>query len=1630
MPTKSDRILSYLPGTFKRQPQKSALFAIVDTFGRELLQAENSLAAIMQAHWVDHADRGTDVIDDLARIASLYGLAPRCDTADDETQLCALPPGCDETVEEFREHLKRYVRTFLEGTVTVQGILRVTAEALELRIANAYEEMDTWWNRNDDMLVTRRLRGDDAAARLFGFAAAAVSGSPVTSAQVRGSVDLSGGVDLSETPILRLRVDDIGPVDIDLTPESAEPIVDLASITKTINTEMGGNQIAGHDGRHLTLSSIVTGPSSRIEVLDGPQDAATHILGLAPRVYAGSEARAASVTGAVDLSNGVDLSHERYIRLAIDRTQVYEIEFASNAEATLDQIMAAINNAVGEPIASHDGHSLTLTSPTTGFNSSIGFEQPAAQDATLRLFGDVGAFHLGQDAQPARVTGTRNLNGGVDLNTHSYIEISLDGNPARTINCAGADPANTRPSEIAAAINAAFGETVARQDGRFITLNSPTAGPDGTIVFETLDQNDATELIFGIGPRTFTGNEATAARLTGTVDLSADPQRTNLMAQHQLLLGIDGCSPIEVDLRTAAGSSAAVTLSEIVKAINDAVDDAVASHDNHFLTLVSPTMGSASRLEIIPAEETMTRRFVTRAMIIDEAAQAVLGCVSRQAEGVPATAARIVGQKDLSRGVDLRDNRFLRLSVDNGPFVDIDCAGPRPRATLPDEIVGQINARFGSVIASHNGKNLILASSTMGDNSRIAFAPPQATDALATLLGVAPGTVRGLSATGVRLTGTVDLSEGINLEAGAAIKIGLGSAEPETITLTEEAAQLSLTRLANVINAVLGSNVTSHDGAHLIITSPQRGEDSRLVIEAAGETDVTEAIFGFAPSRTYRGNAATPAQIIGTTDLSGTVDLSVARFLVLGVDGETAVPVDCTANADDATAVTLGQIIDAINAQVPSEPATPDGSHLVLKSPTTGTTSQLMLGVHIGGDARNRLFGSVPNETIGDAPAPAMITGEVDLLTPVDLSERPLLRLVVDNRRPVEIDIAGAAPTTTFLDEVVGAINAVFPGLAVATDDDRLQLTSPTSDAGSQLAVQPLRYLELLEYPPQPEILLPLAVRHGQHWSVVNAGAAGTVATVTFSNPRGVTGPALINRALNWQIRLLATFAPGETVHLWRDPQHGLQAIVTPPTADESRTIPAHKILVGPLGAQAIIPYADPWTLTGNQTQPATLQLNNPTTPMLVILRARLSGAAGHNIQVTVTASAPGATELPDVASGAEARLVGRLRRQDEGWYLVDADDTTLAHLRAKAGVNLAAYHDCVVAVTGLFYPSEDPSLLVVQTAACLFDVMLRWEPADGEPVEETYPGVTIGVSTGREDALVRQINAGEDRSQLVTAEQLPKDTVLYLPRGRSDWVYLDCLSARFNEANFNEAAFAGGPCLEPGIFNISRFANTRSPEPVTAVFATKEPVTGPPTDIVFAWTVYQPGAFQVNLPVDLPPRFGGRFNQARFGQGPQTQELYTKIVTEPSDDDNFLVTLINHNPHSLVQATVVPLVPLGWEAIQMPFRRAQFLTLGSQDEPARLYLSEEGLDGFIELRAREPGSWGNEIAVSARPSGPAMYDVCVVYEGGRFENARKAVEGTPPPALTQKMLEASSIGVLQAKAAGVQAEVTREPAD
>ena len=225
-------------------------------------------------------------------------------------------------------------------------------------------------------------------------------------------------------------------------------------------------------------------------------------------------------------------------------------------------------------------------------------------------------------------------------------------------------------------------------------------------------------------------------------------------------------------------------------------------------------------------------------------------------------------------------------------------------------------------------------------------------------------------------------------------------------------------------------------------------------------------------------------------------------------------------------------------------------------------------------------------------------------------------------------------------------------------------------------------------------------------------------------------------------------------------------------------------------------------------------------------------------------------------------------------------------------------------------------------------------------------------------------------------------------------------------------------------MFDASRVANA-PPEPVAAVFTGLADPPDADVRVTFRTVRYRPGAFRLRLPADLPEHFGGRFNQARFGQGRSRPELYPFVVTEPVGDENHVEKVFDHS--TLIEAEIVARVPLGWEPVAMPFREPHFLTLGDARTPAQLYLTEEGIDGFLRIAACQKGSYGNQIAISARAAGPAIYEFAVIYEGVPFENARQVVLGQPLAILTQQALEPGAAGVLQAKAAGVHVEVGRE---
>jgi hypothetical protein len=1620
MPNKTDRILNYLPSTFQTFPRPPVLFALVDAFGGELTKAENSLAALMSSHWVDLADKNAQELHDLGRVPTLEPLeAPNVEllalakgTFDGIAGLYGLTPREDESVEAFRDHLKRYVRTFTDGTVTVQGVLRVAAEALGLLIADSYNDLDTWWKRSAPELTTSETGGADAAVSLLGRPVFLAHGTSSLAAQVSGNVNPAAGTGTA----LLIKIDALPPTAINLTPGATDP----AQIVSQINSRVG-QPVATAIGQALTLASPTIGPASRLEILDTANDAAPWSLGLAPRAYQGAGPQRAQIAGNVDLSAGVSLGDSRYLRLVIDgKAGEIDLTGGNLAPLTLDQIKTAIN-LIFSGATTHDGRFLTIASPSTGSTSKISFGEPGGQNARVALFGDVPSAAGGLDPAPALVTGMVDLSAGVDLSAAGDIRVGMDGSPAVSIHCAGANPSSTQLADIVQAINLALKATIAAHNGHNITLTSTKAGPSSAIVFESIPGGDAVQAIFGIAPRTFSGTAPMRARIAGTVDLSAG---VDIRTQPLLSVAVDQSQAVVIDLSAATGNQALVKPADLVSAINTGLGKNVASTDGSHLFLTSPTSGAFSRISVQPPLTTKTRQFVSRAAITGEAAQAIFGATSMSAQGSEAKSATLAGTADLSHGIDLRVNRYLRLIVDSRNPVEIDCAGDRPRATLPAEIVQKINQTSPGNPAGTDGKHLILTSPSSGALACIAIEPSRSADALDSLLGTDPGTYRGSAATGVVFVGMVDLSAGLDLDPKAAVNITIDAGPATEVSLAGDAPNhRTIGDIVSAISISLQAPVARTDGLHILISSPTTGVASKVAFNQPAGTDVTAQLFGIAAPRAYHGSDDTPARVVGKHDLSGGANLQVANGLRLGLDDLPSTDIDCSQESSDLAHAALDEIVKSLNLVLKGA-ASHDGKNLIITSRKAGPASFVKVEPLVAKDASQALLGDSPLTASGQDATPAVITGP-PIAAPLDLSIRNRLRLSVDGGPRVDIAVSAVSPAKTTTAEIVTAINDAFPGLASLTTDSAVQLTSPTAGDSSSVSVATLRHLELIEYPRVPTSLnASVSVSTGTGWTVVNRGAADIFAEVTVTSLIGVSKPAVVNRTKGWIVRFNGIVGRGESLRLRRDVRYGIRA-ETISIDGQCRGVPQAHIITGPLGTEKHVPFTGSQDLTTGPDGIARLGLNNPLSSRVIVLSAR-DDVDPDSITIAVTESVFVDSPVLPPGGSQNVRLIGRLESDaTSGPQLLGPLGGAVARLRSQHALD--AYKGHTVIVYGTLYPDSIP-VLVIDEIGISFRVTVS-SNANGATVEESYPFAAIGEGL-ESDSLVTSINAGMkfgEASKLLKAAGYDKATVLSLPRGRSQFLYTDCEDSRFDQAIFNHSNFAGGACQDQGVFDVSHFDR--------ALFAPSGPQTSK-ASIDVSWSTYQTGAFTLNLPDDLPENFGGRFNQARFGQPVTTPEEYSGTVTEPVTDQSFLVAIINSGrtsdqtpPSDLVTAAVVNALPPGHTSVALPFRKPQFLSGGDDKNPAKMCLAEEGLTGFIELTARDQGSWGNQISVSGRLSGPAIYDVSIVFAGARFESARQVVQGPDLPAAITALLQPAPIGALQAKAAGVRLEITRDGA-
>jgi hypothetical protein len=1617
MPTGADRILANLPPTFAPLPRPTALSGLADAFGGELLGAENTLAAVMFAHWVDYADTNATALTDLPSIASLYGLAPRD----------------DETIEGFRAHLKRYIGTFLDGTVTVRGISRIVAEALELLIADDYTQLDTWWNRRpSSLLTTVESAADDAAALLFGTPSVSVRGLPARAAEFAGTVDLSQPIDLRGRSLLQLSVDGGATTTFDLAAHLGNPAAaDIGAIVIALAAAAG--IVAERRDTRLAIRSATVGSTSILELGDIAGNASAAILGIAPHEYAGTVASAARIVGAVDLPAALDLITQRYLRLTIDAARSYEIDCAAANAATTtpQQVVDAITAEAGAGVASLQANRLVVASPTLGLAGTIALSVPTTGDATQTLFGNAGTYARGSDAAPAQASSAVDLSAGVDLSQRANLMLAIDAMAPMVVNCAGATPQKTLAGEIATAINAAIGLPVATQNGQAVTLTSRVIGPAGRVKFLTAPASDALDLIFGFGPRRATGADAGAAIVDSPAFAATG---ADLRAQQRLSVAVDDAAPVIVDFAAAGLGRAGVKPGDIATAINAALGENVASSDGTHLTLTSGAPGDQGSIAIIPIETSLMRPFVSRAFCADEASNAVLGSFAASAEGAGATSASVQGAVDLHDGLDLRTARFLRMALDGGPPRDVDCASqsPRPYAALLDEVTKAIGATFGiDALASIGNARLVLTSPTSGRASAV-MVLPNAGDASQAIFGFDQQTVTGAGPQRLVFVGLADLSKGVDLSGADRVKLAIdGGTAVEVECAGEDPAHTVAAEIVGRLNAALGGSFASTDGTYVRLSSVLPGSGGGIVFLAPAQGDATRPIFGIASGRAYHGSDAISATLIGGRDLPATLDLSATPFLRLAIDGGKPVRVDCRGAAPSQT--TQQEIVSAISAAFPAPggaTAALQGSRLALTARSTGSASRVALQSAGDWDARALLLGNATTQPGSDA-TPATLTGSIDLRLPVDLSQRSILRLAIDGGRPVDIDISGAAPDRTFGDEIVSAVDAALPGVAALDANGHLILQSRSAGADSSMEVQPLRAIEVIEYPPIAATFGPQKLATAKRFTLDNDGAAATTVVFTLSSPGGLDGIDLIGLTTGSRIHIDATAGANEQLTIAAGASGSIDAAIV--DADGTRTfLPRQDVVATPSALTVLVPFDGPRALgTGMPGTRAAMALVDPLARNVVVLESvALTGQSPPLIRV-ISAAPAEASAVPTAPAG-RLELLGRLHAQGGSGALLNAGGAIIAPVRAGAGTSFAPFDGLMVVAAGNWYPGATP-LLVVDVLAALFDAVI----SDSKIGDIVFAAIALDARAGGRSLAAR---LAAPSGPPVIARDVAPAGALQLPRGASDWMLVQCDGSRFDAASFDDAHFVGDPCNVPGIFDVSRF-NAKTDETLPLAAQTVElarfaPLPdGPPVTLSATWQSHRAGAFAVNLPADLPEKFGARFNAARFASQNAESEAYAGVVLDPPGDDHYIGKVLAASP--LVSATAVSIVPLGWEAQQVPFGqpRSRFLSGGRADRPSAVYLTQREVPGAFGIFARDNGAWGDEIAISVRYAGPAAFDLTVAHSAARFECARAiAFAGRvlgpgedPLPALMTKIIKPGPVGVVQAKAGGIRADVTRE---
>ncbi|MFL5542135.1 MAG: hypothetical protein ACJ8J0_24325, partial [Longimicrobiaceae bacterium] len=450
-------------------------------------------------------------------------------------------------------------------------------------------------------------------------------------------------------------------------------------------------------------------------------EAAPMLLGVPAARARGTGAEPARLEGTKDLARGVDLRAGRWLRVRVDGFAPVDVDCAAGPHvprpraALPDEIANALRAGL---YAAHPELSATvslrrgrlaLTSRRRGAAALVALEPPRPEDARGILLGVEPGLWRGHDGRRVVFAGTADLSRGVDLSAADHLRVRIEG-VEREVACAGADPAHTSLPEVVTAVNAAFGDLVARGDGAHLVLFA--RHPDGVLEILPPAGRDATRALLGIdAPRAYRGDPALPARLAGALAL---PDTLDLRVRRFLRLAVNGGDPVAVDCAAHAADGAA-TPAQVVQALNDALGDTFAGVEDGRLVLETEGRGSGARIELLPYES-------------GDARAALFGDAPAEAAGRAPTAAEIVGTPDLRQTADLSAGKTLRLALDGGRPVEVDVGGVVPERTELSEVLAALARALPGVASADGEGRLHLASPTTGEASGVEILPVRSLD--------------------------------------------------------------------------------------------------------------------------------------------------------------------------------------------------------------------------------------------------------------------------------------------------------------------------------------------------------------------------------------------------------------------------------------------------------------------------------------------------------------------------------------------------------------------------------------------------------------------------------------------------------------------------------------------------------------------------------------------------------------------------------------------------------------------------------------------------------------------------------------------------------------------------------------